>query len=47
MNRETEQREELLVDLGDVAIETKGSAQPGLPDEVAGQHIFNGALSDD
>ncbi len=47
MTREIEQREEHLIDLGDVSIETKGSDQPGVPDDTAGLRIFSGALSDD
>lgn len=46
MTRETEQRDELLIDLGAVAVETKGDSTVGQPDELAGRHPIM-SLSDD
>lgn len=47
MDRNEEQFAELLVDLGDVAIETKGTMVTGLPDDTNGQRYVVGALGND
>jgi len=36
-----------LIDLGAASLETKGNQHPNLPDEVAGQFIKTGGISQD
>ncbi len=47
MKAVTEQREDFLVDLGDVTVETKGDMPTGLPDDFNGLCYSTGALSDE